>query len=72
MPYNIRLYFRLPYCYVSNCALFSTRYFSTLILYRRSLDTFYQEAFVSMEIILIQYNIYISCGIGLLFAYTAF
>ena len=41
MPYNIILYFRLPYFHVSNCALFSTQYFSTLILYRRSLDTFY-------------------------------
>ena len=40
MPYNIILYFRLPYFHVSNCALFSTWYFSTLILYRRSFDTF--------------------------------
>ena len=40
MPYNIILYFRLPYFDVSNSALFSTWYFSTLILYRRSLDTF--------------------------------
>ena len=39
--YNIILYFRLPYFHVSNNALFSTWYFSTLILYRRSLDTFY-------------------------------
>ena len=31
MPYNIILYFRLPYFHVSNCALFSTWYFSTLI-----------------------------------------
>ena len=41
MPYNIILYFCLPYFHVSNCALFSTKYFSTLILYTRSLDTFY-------------------------------
>ena len=41
MPYNIILYFRLIYFHVSNCALFSTKYSSTLILYRRSLDTFY-------------------------------
>ena len=41
MPYNIILYFRLPYFHVSNYALFSTWYFNTLILYRRSLDTFY-------------------------------
>ena len=41
MPYNIILYFCLPYFHVSNCALFSTLYFSTLILYRHSLDTFY-------------------------------
>ena len=41
MPYNIILYFRLLYVHVSNCALFSTLYFSTLILYRRSLDHFY-------------------------------
>ena len=31
------LYFRLPYFHVSNSALFSTWYFSNLILYRRSL-----------------------------------
>ena len=30
MPYNIILYFRLPYIHVSNSALFSTYYFSTL------------------------------------------
>ena len=42
MPYNIILYFRFPYFHVSNnSALFSTQYFSTLILYRRSLDTLY-------------------------------
>ena len=41
MPYNIILYFRLIYFHVSICALFSTYYSSTLILYRRSLDTFY-------------------------------
>ena len=41
MLYNIILYVRLPYFHVSNCALFSTYYFSTLILYRRNLDTFY-------------------------------
>ena len=41
MPYNIILYFRLLCFHVANCALFSTYYFSTLILYRRSLDTFY-------------------------------
>ena len=43
MPYNIILYFRLPYFHVSNIALFSTKYISTLILYRRSLDTFYLQ-----------------------------
>ena len=42
MAHNMILYFRLPYFHVSNCALFATYYFSTLILYRRSLDTFYQ------------------------------
>ena len=41
MPYNIIFYIRLPYFHVSNSALFSTKYFSTLILYRRSLGTFY-------------------------------
>ena len=42
MPYNMMLlYFRLPYFHVSNSALFSTYYFRTLILHRRSLDTFY-------------------------------
>ena len=41
MPYNIIIYFRLVYFHVSNCALFSTKYFSALILYRCSLDTFY-------------------------------
>ena len=29
------LYYRLPYCHVSNSALFSTKNFSTLILHRR-------------------------------------
>ena len=43
MPYNIILYFRLPYFHVSNSAIFSTQFFSTLILYTRSLDTFYCE-----------------------------
>ena len=33
----------LPYFHVSNNALFSTEYFSTLILYRRSIDTFYYD-----------------------------
>ena len=41
MPYNMILYFCLPYFHVSNNALFCTWYFSTFILYRRSLDTFY-------------------------------
>ena len=41
MPYKTILYFRLSYFHVSNSALLSTSYFSTLILYRRSLDTFY-------------------------------
>ena len=41
MPCNIILYVRFPYFHVSNSALFSTQYFSTLILYRRSLGTFY-------------------------------
>ena len=36
--YNMILYFRLPHFHVSNNDLFST--FGTLILYRRSLDTF--------------------------------
>ena len=41
MPYNmIILYFRLPYLHIKNSALFSTQYFSTLILYRRSLETY--------------------------------
>ena len=37
------LYFRLPYFHVSNSALFFTSYFSTLILHRQSLDTFYTQ-----------------------------
>ena len=42
MPYNmIMLYFRFPYFHVSYVALFSTLYFSNLILYRRRLDTLY-------------------------------
>ena len=43
MPYNRIIYFRLFYFHVSNSALFSTQYFSTLILHRRSLDTFYMD-----------------------------
>ena len=43
MTYNIILYFRLPYFHVSNRALFSTKYLNTLILNRRSLDTFYTQ-----------------------------
>ena len=56
MPYNIILYFRLPYFHVSNSALFSTYYFSTLILYRCSLDTFshvdglVQDSALAMEL----------------------
>ena len=43
MPHTmIILYFRLPYFPVSNNALFSTQYFSNLILNRCSLGTFYQ------------------------------
>ena len=45
MPYNIILYFRLLCFHVSNSALFSTEHFSTLILYKRSLDTFYFRVF---------------------------
>ena len=41
MPYNIILYFCLPYFHVSKSALFSTVYFSTFILCIRNLDTFY-------------------------------
>ena len=41
MPYNRLLYFRLPYFHVSKSVLFSTKYFSTLILYRGDLDTLY-------------------------------
>ena len=42
MPHDMMiLCFRLPYFHVSNSALFFTHYFSTLILHRRSLDTFY-------------------------------
>ena len=42
MPHNMKiLYCRLPYFRVSNSALFSTWYFSTLISHKRSLDTFY-------------------------------
>ena len=45
MPCNIILYFRLLYFHVYNCALFST-----LILYRRSLDTFYiNSAFIDND-----------------------
>ena len=44
MPHNMMLlYFRLPYFHVSDTALFSALYFSTLILYRHSLDTFYMD-----------------------------
>ena len=39
----IVLYFRLSYFHVSNSALFFDIVFSTLILDRRSLDTFYWE-----------------------------
>ena len=42
MPYKIISYLRLPYLHVSKSALLSTQYFSTLILYIRSLDTFYR------------------------------
>ena len=45
MPYNIILYCRLPYFYFSNSALFSTKYFSTLILYRCDLDTLYFRSY---------------------------
>ena len=48
MPYNIIFYFRLLYFPVSNGALFSTQYFNTLILYRRSLDTFYLNSTLMM------------------------
>ena len=42
MRYNmIVFYFRLLNFHVLNSAYFSTEYFITLILYRRSLDTFY-------------------------------
>ena len=41
------LYIRLPYFHVSNSALFSTKYFSILILYRRSLDTFYWHGVIT-------------------------
>ena len=42
MPHNMMiLYFRLSYFHVSTIALFSTKYYSTLIWHRRSLDTFY-------------------------------
>ena len=44
IPYNIILYFRLPNFNVSNSALIFTYYFSTLILYRRSVDTLYHNA----------------------------
>ena len=36
MPYNMILYFQVPYFHVSITALSFTQYFSTLILYRRS------------------------------------
>ena len=42
MPCYMLLYFRLLYFHVSNSVLFSTSNFSTLILYRRSFDTFYK------------------------------
>ena len=48
MPYNKILYFRLPYFHVSSNALFSTLYFSALILYRRSFDTFYKITEIDM------------------------
>ena len=44
MPHiMIILYFRLPFFNVPSSSLFSTEYFSTLILYRRSLDAFYWD-----------------------------
>ena len=45
MPYDIILYFRLPYFHVCNSSLFSTKYFSTLILCRHSLDTFHHTLY---------------------------
>ena len=35
------LHFRLPYFHIGNGYLFFTEYFSTLIVHRRSLDTFF-------------------------------
>ena len=40
MPHSMIFYFRLPNFHVANSTLFFTYYFSTLILHRRSLDTF--------------------------------
>ena len=48
MPHDMIIpYLHLPYFHVSNNALFSIQYFSTLILYRRSLNTFYQQNKIS-------------------------
>ena len=42
MPHNmITLHIHLPYFHVSNSALFLALYYSTPLLHRRSLDTFY-------------------------------
>ena len=43
------IYFHLPYFHVSNSALFSTWYFSTLILYRHSLDTLCMACYIGSE-----------------------
>ena len=59
MPYNIILYFRLPYFHVSNCALFSTQYSSTLILYRRNLDTFYLDYLQVRERAKVEFSPYV-------------
>ena len=51
IEYNmIILYFRLPYFHVSNSALLSTEYFSTLTWYRHSLDTLYEQIRPSIAI----------------------
>ena len=46
MPHNmVIIYFCLPYFHVSNIAVFSTNYFSTLILPGHSLDTLCRNMF---------------------------